>query len=102
MVAPVLTVGDYDGQPTYATSNEEVATVDANGKLTIVGPGEATITISAPETANYSSASITYQVIVTPKTGDANIDGKVDFADVTAIVNHIAIHLASSMHKPPT
>ena len=89
LVAPVLTVGDYDGQPTYATSNEEVATVDANGKLTIVGPGEATITISAPETANYSSASITYQVIVTPKTGDANIDGKVDFADVTAIVNHI-------------
>ena len=89
LVAPVLTVGDYDGQPTYATSNEEVATVDANGKLTIVGPGEATITISAPETANYSSASITYQVIVTPKTGDANVDGKVDFADVTAIVNHI-------------
>ena len=39
LVAPVLTVGDYDGQPTYATSNEEVATVDANGKLTIVGPG---------------------------------------------------------------
>ena len=48
-----------------------------------------TITISAPESANYSSASITYQVIVTPKTGDANVDGKVDFADVTAIVNHI-------------
>ena len=89
LVAPVLTVGDYDGQPTYATSNEEVATVDANGKLTIVGPGEATITISASETANYSSASITYQVIVTPKTGDANVDGKVDFADVTAIVKHI-------------
>ena len=60
---PALTLNGYDGTPAYASSNEGVVTVAANGKLTVKGAGEATITVSAPETAiYYAPANVTYKV----------------------------------------
>ena len=50
---PAVTLNGYDGTLAYASSNTNVVTVAANGKLTVKGAGEATITVSAPETAIY-------------------------------------------------
>lgn len=62
-VPNIIRSQDYDGQLTYTSSNEKVVTVDADGKLTIVGAGKATITISGAET-DYRLApeDISYEV----------------------------------------
>ena len=60
----------YDGDGTLKaeSSNAEIATVAISGnKLTVsaIAAGSATITISAPETDNYTAASVAYQLTVT-------------------------------------
>lgn len=59
----VIRSQDYDGKLTYQSSNEKVVTVSADGQLTIIGAGKATITISGAET-DYRLApkSISYEV----------------------------------------
>ena len=52
----------------YASSDPAVATVDAGGKVTAVGPGTATVTISTEETEEYAATSRTLNVTVTDKT----------------------------------
>ena len=52
---------------TYTSSNTEVATVDANGVVTILGTGETTITATAVEDDTYQEASASYTLTVTPK-----------------------------------
>jgi len=70
-----LTVGDtYQRQPTcvspativYASSDATVATVDANGVVTGVAAGEATITASVAAVDYWTAASVSYKVIVKP------------------------------------
>lgn len=41
-----LTIGLYDGQVTYTSSNDTIATVDAQGVVTALATGEVTITKS--------------------------------------------------------
>ena len=56
--APVLTVSNTameNGTVTYSSSDEKVATIDNNGKITLVGKGEVTFTVTFPETANYNT-----------------------------------------------
>ena len=48
----------------YESSDTNVATVDNAGKVTIVGAGEATITATAAETADYVSANAAYTLTV--------------------------------------
>ena len=48
----------------FASSNTNVATVDANGEVTIVGAGVATITISQIGDSNYLSAEVTHELTV--------------------------------------
>ncbi len=62
---------------TWSSSNESVATVDASGKVTAVGPGTAVITASATDGSGVS-ASCTVTVI-TDKSG--SIDGH-DYVDL--------------------
>ena len=63
--APALTLNGYDGTVAYASSDEKVVKVAKDGKLTVVGAGEATVTISAPETANYyAPANVSYKVTI--------------------------------------
>ena len=59
---------DGDGEITFTSSNEPVATVDANGKVTIVGVGDADITATASETDAYAGGSAKYTVHVDKKT----------------------------------
>ena len=62
---------DVDGQTpgavTYTSSNPAVATVDNDGKVTIVGAGTATITASAEDTQNYKGAEASCTLTVNPK-----------------------------------
>lgn len=65
---------------TYGSSNEDVATVDAEtGKVTLVGVGKTTITAKPKETTHYAgSASYTLNVIdTTPIAGLSGLRAKV-------------------------
>ncbi|MCD8207258.1 MAG: DUF6273 domain-containing protein, partial [Bacteroidales bacterium] len=61
------------GEVTYDSSNEDVATVDENGEVTILAAGETTITATAAgdeenSPANYAAASASYTLTVTDDT----------------------------------
>jgi hypothetical protein len=55
---------------TFASDDKSVAKVDDNGKITIVGAGEATITVTAAQSANYNAATKT----VTVKVAQASLE----------------------------
>jgi len=59
---PVTRTGD--GQLTYTSNNKNVVTVDATGKVTILGAGSAIITITANETATHLKEIKTISVTV--------------------------------------
>ncbi len=54
-----------DGVLSYASSDPDVATVDGDGLVTAVSPGEAVITVKAAETSNCYAVSTTFTVTVT-------------------------------------
>ena len=58
---------DGNGKLTYKSSNKKVATVSSNGKITIKGCGEVTITINASETKESKSAQKKITLTVKPK-----------------------------------
>lgn len=60
-----LTSGD--GSLSFKSSDTNVATVSSSGKVTIKGAGEATITITAADTANYKKTSVKANILVRPK-----------------------------------
>ena len=51
---------------TYTSSNTSVATIDANGNITLVATGTTTITATGAESASHKSATDTYELIVGP------------------------------------
>lgn len=55
------------GKLSYKSSNTKVATVSNTGRVTLKGPGKATITITAAATANYNAASKSVTITVKPK-----------------------------------
>ena len=60
---------------TWSSSNEDVATVDANGAVTLVAAGTTTITASyAGEEDQYRASSATYELTVTDSTPGETID----------------------------
>lgn len=63
--AQLTTTSNVEGLTyTYTSSNESVATVDANGLVSAVGDGSATITVTSAETDDYASATATWDVTV--------------------------------------
>lgn len=62
------------GALNYASSNEAVATVDANGMVTMHAAGETVITVSYAGDADYTSASVEIKLTVTQRSssGDDN------------------------------
>ena len=65
--SPVVSVDpiEYDGTITWKSSKESVATVDADGVVTILAAGTTTITATAPATENFKSATASYVLTVT-------------------------------------
>ena len=51
-----------DGAKTFTSSNEKVATVDAEGNITFVAYGHTTITVETPETAEYLASKASYEL----------------------------------------
>jgi len=58
-----------DGSLTYVSNNEDVATVDENGTVTLHNAGKATITVTLARTANYKGDKISVAIKV-EKSGD--------------------------------
>ncbi|MBR0195605.1 MAG: hypothetical protein IJQ32_05140 [Paludibacteraceae bacterium] len=55
-----------DATPTFESSDKNVATVAADGTVTIVGVGNTTITAAVAETETYKAAEASYTVRVVP------------------------------------
>lgn len=85
-----LSTGIYDGTVTYQTSDAKIATVDANGKLTVVkAAGVVTITASGAETANCNKpASASYELTIKIR-GDVNGDGLLNKTDLEMVADCI-------------
>ena len=63
--APTLSyVEDFDGTVVYESSDERVATVDAEGNVTLVAAGETTIKATSAETDNYLPGEAFYTLTV--------------------------------------
>ena len=79
ITAPTVKVSElYDGIISYATSDPQVVTVAADGTLTVVGAGKATITVSGNETAyRLAPEAKTYTVTI------AKASPKFTFANAT-------------------
>ena len=65
-------VTDGNGTLSYDSDNNSVATVDANGIVTLTGVGIAHITITASDTETYDEAKKVILIIVNPKKEEAN------------------------------
>ena len=68
LVAKVTPEGATDKTVTWSSSNVKVATVDANGKVTAVGNGEATITATAGGKTATCKLSVGYGVALSKAT----------------------------------
>ena len=65
-----LSVGLYDGTVAYTSSNEELATVTAEGVVTAKALGEVTITATGAETQNcYEARSAQYKLTINDASG---------------------------------
>ncbi len=81
------------GTVIYESSDEAVVTVDENGEVTIVGAGEAAITISIADSSNYNGTETTITITVNSaklanvtveQDGTLTYDGTAQTAEVTA------------------
>ena len=57
---------DGDGEITYMSSDESVASVDTRGRVKVVGPGTAEITVTASETAEFGAGKKIVTLTVSP------------------------------------
>ena len=93
--APILSKAT-DGEITYSSSNEEVATVADNGEVTILAPGTTVITANSAETDSYYAGEASYTLSVMAKVSSikqlyqiAEADNSVTFiADFAATVTY--------------
>ena len=70
-----------NGAVTYASSDESVAMVDANGVITLVGPGNCTITATTAETSTYLESVTTLPVKVAILEGEGTEEKPYTFFD---------------------
>jgi hypothetical protein len=73
-----------DGVVTYSSSKETVATVNAEGKVKIVGPGKTTITATIKEDTDcyhYETKTASYELEVETPVTDSSVNDPDDYAD---------------------
>lgn len=87
----------YDLAVTYTSTNEAVATVDAEGNVTIVGLGTTTIKATSDETDKYNAGEASYTLTVSLQSIELAFDG-------TGVVNYDvakgAEFTAPTLHNP--
>jgi uncharacterized protein YjdB len=66
------------GAITYSSGNTGVATVDAQGTITGIAVGEATITVSLAASGNYEAKQATFKVTVTEASQGGGNDGSLE------------------------
>ena len=70
----------------WTTTDEKVAVVDAEGVVTAIGVGEATITATTTDGSNLSASCA---VTVLPTPGDVNNDAVINVTDVMTVASYI-------------
>jgi hypothetical protein len=75
-------VSNSDAVITYSSSDPSVVSIDANGKITALAAGTATITVSVAETAKYKGATVSFKVTV----ADVKPFDKVTSSDLGKII----------------
>lgn len=70
----------------WTSSDEQVATVDADGVVTAIADGIADITARA--TDGSEAAAVCRLTVLTPPTGDSNMNGTVNIADAVNTANY--------------
>ena len=60
---PSLT-NKYGVSVSYASSDEDIATIDSDGEITLLAAGTTTITASSAQTSKYEAASVSYTLTV--------------------------------------
>lgn len=73
-----------NGEISYASSNDAVATVDAEGNVTGIAEGDATITATIAATNEYKSATANYQIKVVDPNKPAEVVTPMSFKKVTS------------------
>jgi uncharacterized protein YjdB len=74
-----LNVGLYDGKVQFTSSDESVASIDADGKINLWKDGIVTITATGPETENCNQAvSASYVLTVEDPDGIASLLGETE------------------------
>lgn len=74
-----------DGAITYSSSNESVATVDAEGKITIVGSGRVVITAETAQTNKFKASKAELTIVVKSNhvlQGDGTLENPYTVADL--------------------
>ena len=81
--------------PSFSSSDTAVVTVDANGNVTAVGPGTATITVSCPAGSTWAEGSASVTVTVNAPAHVHN------WVEQTTTVHHDAVtHTETVVDKP--
>ena len=88
-----------DGQKTYESSDKQKAVVDANGKVTIKGAGDVTLTVRLAASANYTAAIAQVTVKINQVENDKLIVKEVLY---TKIYGDPTFHIAASMNGSTT
>ena len=76
---------DSDGEVTFESSDETVATVDEAGKITLVGAGKCVITAKTAETDNYQASAASVSIKVMILEGDGTKENPYTIADVNLL-----------------
>ena len=76
-----------DGAVSYESSNPDVATVDNQGNITIVGPGSANITATVEATNTYKSAAAVLEIAVLSGDADGSLAHPYSVGDAMAYYN---------------
>ena len=88
-----------DGQKTYESSDKQKAVVDANGKVTIKGAGDVTLTVRLAASANYTAAIAQVTVKINQVENDKLIVKEVLY---TKTYGDPTFHIAASMNGSTT
>ena len=92
LTAIVLPEDAEDKSVTWNSSDTDVAIVDANGVVTIIGEGSAVITATTNDGTNLSATCEIKVPHVDILLGDANGDGIIDVSDITMVASYILGH----------
>lgn len=84
--ATVLPDNTTDKSISWQTSDESIATVDANGTVTALAVGEAVITATASDGSGVSASC--FVTVTQPELGDSNANGSVNIADAVNTANY--------------